>query len=264
MKKLSVLLTLLLTLSLAAVGCGSSASSSSDSSESTEKVTLTLAAAASLEKAFTEELIPMFEKENENVTVEGTYDSSGKLQTQIENGLEADVFMSAATTQMDALVDEEYVTKDDVVDLLENKLVLIKAKDASTSVTGFEDITNADMIAIGDPESVPAGQYAKEAFENIGNYDDVSGKASFGTNVTEVLSWVESGSAEVGVVYASDAATSDKVEVIATADEYLETPVIYPVAKLTKSQDAAADFITFLQTDEALAVFEKYGFSINK
>ena len=101
---------------------------------------------------FIDELIPMFEKEYPNVTIEGVYDSSGKLQLQIEKGLDADVFFSAATTQMNALKDEDLVDADSISNVLENKLVLIKGKDSTTTVTGFDNIKDASIIAIGDPE----------------------------------------------------------------------------------------------------------------
>ena len=174
-----------------------------------------MAAAASLEYSYEEELLPMFEKENPNITVKGTYDSSGKLQTQIEEGIEADVFMSAATKQMNALTEQGLVEKDSVVDLLQNQIVLITAADSTLDLQNFEDITKANVIAIGDPESVPVGQYSKEVLTNLGIWDAVSAKASLGTNVTEVLKWVEEGSADAGIVYATDAATTDKVKVVA-------------------------------------------------
>ena len=140
-----------------------------------------VAAAASLKNAYEDELIPMFEEQYPGVTVEGTYDSSGKLQTQIEEGLEADVFMSAATKQMKALDEEGMIASDSIVNLLENKIVLI----------------------------VPAGQYAKEALTNLNVWDSIQDKVSFGTNVTEVLNQVAAASADAGIVYATDAASKD-------------------------------------------------------
>ena len=101
------------------------------------------------------------------------YDSSGKLQFQIEKGLDADVFFSAATTQMNALKDEDLVDADSISNVLENKLVLIKGKDSTTTVTGFDNIKDASIIAIGDPEVVPAGSYAKEALTNLGVWDSI-------------------------------------------------------------------------------------------
>ena len=123
--------------------------------------------------------------------------------SQIENGMAADVFMSAATEQMNNLVKGKYISKGDVVELLENKVVLIAPKKGDAKVSSFKDITKADTIALGDPKSVPAGQYAQEIFTNLKNWNDVKKKASFGTNVTEVLNWVAKGSASCGVVYAT-------------------------------------------------------------
>jgi molybdate transport system substrate-binding protein len=232
-----------------------------------EEVTILVAAAASLEYSYVEELIPMFEEENPGIKVEGTYDSSGKLQTQIEEGLEADVFMSAAMKQMNALVEEELVDADSVVELLENKIVVITSADSDLEMEVFEDLASAQTIAIGDPASVPVGQYAQEALTNLGIWDVVYAKASLGTNVTEVLNWVAEGSADAGIVYATDAATTDKVQVIAEAPEGgLATKAIYPVGVVSTSahKDAAEKFVAFLQSEKAIEVFERYGFIENK
>ena len=223
-----------------------------------------VAAAASLKNAYEDELIPMFEEQYPGVTVEGTYDSSGKLQTQIEEGLEADVFMSAATKQMKALDDEGMIASDSIVNLLENKIVLIVPAGSDSKIDSFEKIGDAASIALGDPESVPAGQYAKEALTNLNVWDSIQDKVSFGTNVTEVLNQVAAASADAGIVYATDAASkADQVTVVAEAPEgSLEKKVIYPVAvvKATTHEDAAKAFVDFLQTPEAIAVFESYGF----
>jgi molybdate transport system substrate-binding protein len=230
-------------------------------------VVITLAAAASLEKAFTGELIPAWLKDHPTVTIEGVYDSSGRLQTQIENGLAADVFFSAATRQMDALVTGGYIDAQAVSPLLENKIVLIKPQGRATQVTAFDNIQRAAAIAVGDPKVVPAGQYAEEALTAIGNWSAIQGKVSLGSNVTEVLNWVAEASAEVGIVYATDAASQPKVEVVAPLPAgILATPVIYPVAPLKASAHGkeAADFIAFLKSQAAAAIFEKYGFALVK
>ena len=223
-----------------------------------------VAAAASLKNAYEDKLIPMFEEQYPGVTVEGTYDSSGKLQTQIEEGLEADVFMSAATKQMKALDEEGMIASDTIVNLLENKIVLIVPTGSDSKIDSFEKIGDAASIALGDPESVPAGQYAKEALTNLNVWDSIQDKVSFGTNVTEVLNQVAAASADAGIVYATDAASkADQVTVVAEAPEgSLEKKVIYPVAvvKATAHEDAAKAFVDFLQTPEAIAVFESYGF----
>lgn len=272
--KISRLLAVSMSVCLLAAGVTGCSSSQDDSADQTaeentsetegEETEILVAAAASLEYAYEEELIPMFEEENPGVTVKGTYDSSGKLQTQIEEGLEADVFMSAATQQMDALTEEGFVDGESVTDLLENQIVLITSAENELGLAEFTDITKADTIAIGDPASVPAGQYAQETLTSLGIWDEVLAKSSLGTNVTEVLNWVAEGSAQAGIVYATDAATTDNVKVIAQAPEgSLAEPAIYPVGLVSASahQEEAQAFLDFLQSDEAMAVFEAYGFT---
>lgn len=263
---------------LSCAGCGGS-SNKGASEETTEVITeggnskILVAAAASLQATFDNELIPLFEKENPEIAVEGTYASSGDLQHQIESGLDADVFFSAATSNMDTLAEEKLIDEDTVVDLLKNNVVLITPKDSKLRIKSFKDITKADTIAIGDPESVPAGKYAKEILTNLDVYNKVEKKASLGASVTEVLSWVAEGSADAGIVYATDAQTENtngddkEVEVVATAeDSMMQTPVVYPVGVVSASthKDEAKAFEDFLQTDEAKAVLEKAGFTINK
>lgn len=263
---------------LSCAGCGGS--SNKGASEETTEVTteggnskILVAAAASLQATFDNELIPLFEKENPEIAVEGTYASSGDLQHQIESGLDADVFFSAATSNMDTLAEEKLIDEDTVVDLLKNDVVLITPKDSKLGIKSFKDITKADTIAIGDPESVPAGKYAKEILTNLGVYNEVEKKASLGASVTEVLSWVAEGSADAGIVYATDAQTENtngddkEVEVVATAeDSMMQTQVVYPVGVVPASthKDEAKAFEDFLQTDEAKVILEKAGFTINK
>ena len=224
--------------------------------------------AASLSNAM-EDIQKDFNKEYPDVNILFNADSSGTLQTQIEEGSRCDIFFSAATKQMDALVDEELADKDSVVDLLENKVVLIKPRDGETKVSGFENITDAENIALAG-EDVPVGQYSREIFKNLGIEDDVNKmEINEGKNVTEVLASVSEGSNEIGIVYATDAASvADKVDIIAEAPAgFLETPVLYPVgltidSEASNSEAAAAKaFLEYLQTDDAMKVFEEYGFA---
>ena len=227
-----------------------------------------LAAAASLKNVFDEKLIPMFEKKYNGVKVTPTYASSGDLQTQIENGLKADVFMSAANKQMNALADKGIVDNSTNLQFLENKVVLIVPKDSNANISSFDDLKNVKgNIAIGDPKSVPAGQYAQEVMNNTGIWDSVESKLSLGTDVTAVLNQVAQGSADCGIVYATDAKSNDNVKVVCEAPESaLKTPVIYPVAALKNSTDSNATkaFMDFLQTKEAKDVFVEYGFTIHE
>jgi molybdate transport system substrate-binding protein len=168
---------------------------------------------------------------------------------------------------MNALVEKNLVDRNSVRPLLENKIVLIKPAGTTTPVKDFPSVTQAKEVALGDPASVPAGQYAKEAFTKLGIWDEVNAKARLGTNVTQVLNWVGEGSAEVGVVYATDAAQSNKVEIVAELpDGVLANKVIYPVGMVAASAhpNEAKLFIDFLASDEGLAVFKAFGFSANK
>ena len=224
--------------------------------------------AASLNNAM-EEIQKDFNEDYPDVNILYNADSSGTLQTQIEEGSRCDIFFSAATKQMDALVDEELAKKDSVVDLLENKVQLIKPAGTETKVTGFENITDAANLALA-ADTVPVGQYAREIFDNLGITDQVMAmEINECEDVSAVLAAVSEGSNEVGIVYATDAASvADKVDVIATAnDTELKSKVIYPVGlvKNTEADDAevavAKAFVDYLKTPEAAAVFERYGFS---
>ena len=224
--------------------------------------------AASLNNAM-EEIQKDFNETYPDVEILYNADSSGTLQTQIEEGARCDIFFSAAQKQMNALLDKGIADKDSVVDLLENKVVLIKPKDGETKVTGFEDITAAANLALAG-EDVPVGQYSREIFENLGILDQVNEmEINEGKNVTEVLAAVSEGSNEVGIVYATDAASvADSVDIIAEAPAgSLKTPVLYPVGLIEDKEAsdddkaAAAVFLEYLQSDEALEVFEKYGFA---
>lgn len=227
--------------------------------------------AASLSNAM-EEIQKDFNETYPDVEILYNADSSGTLQTQIEEGARCDIFFSAADKQMNALVDEDLAKKDTVEDILENKVVLIKPKDGETKVTGFENITDAANIALAG-DSVPVGQYAREIFDNLGITDEVNKmEINEGKNVSEVLAAVSEGSNEVGIVYATDAASvADKVDVIAEAPaDALKTPVLYPVGLIedkeaSEDDTAAAEaFLEYIKSDDAMKVFEKYGFTAYK
>ena len=227
--------------------------------------------AASLSNAM-EEIQKDFNETYPDVEILYNADSSGTLQTQIEEGARCDIFFSAADKQMNALVDENLAKKDTVEDILENKVVLIKPKDGETKVTGFENITDAANIALAG-DSVPVGQYSREIFDNLGITDEVNKmEINEGKNVSEVLAAVSEGSNEIGIVYATDAASvADKVDVIAEAPaDALKTPVLYPVGliedKEASEDDTAATeaFLEYIKSDDAMKVFEKYGFTAYK
>ena len=262
-------------------GCGSKADEKTDDTAKTEatdnkvsdeeETEIQVFIAASLKNVM-DELAAQYNEEHPNVKITYNADSSGTLQTQIEEGARCDIFFSAADKQMDALVDEDLAKKDTVEDILENKVVLIKPKDGETKVTGFENITDAANIALAG-DSVPVGQYSREIFDNLGITDEVNKmEINEGKNVSEVLAAVSEGSNEIGIVYATDAASvADKVDVIAEAPaDALKTPVLYPVGLIedkeaSEDDTAAAEaFLEYIKSDDAMKVFEKYGFTAYK
>ena len=231
--------------------------------DSADNVNLTISAAASLKNAM-EELTPMYEQANKGQTLTFNYGGSGDLQKQIENGAPTDVFISAAQKQMDALEQEGLLAEGTREDLLKNNLVLIVPR-GKTEIATIEDLgtDKAAQVALGEPSAVPAGQYAEEALTNLNLLDTVKEKAVYGKDVTQVLTYVENGEVDAGLVYETDAkSVPDKVTIVSKVPESSYKTVIYPMAVLKDStlQDAAKNFESFLNSDEAKAVFEKYGF----
>ena len=228
-----------------------------------KKTELTILAAASLTDVCAE-LKTEYEKMNPDVKLLFSFGGSGALQAQIEAGAPADLFISASTKQMDALVQKNLMKEESVKLLLQNQVVLITGKNSSTSITSFNQLTDnqVKMIAIGDPQSVPVGQYTKKICTYLNNWEQISKKANFASDVRQVLFWVESGSCEFGIVYATDAASTDGVRILASAPEGSCPPVHYPVGiiKSSKHQKEAQAFEGFLFSDKARIIFEKSGF----
>lgn len=262
MRKLKkiVLGTAIFVLGIAMTACGGE---KKEESKQAEKVELHILAAASMTDVLTE-LEKSFEKEHENIDLVCSYDSSGTLQTQIEEGAPADVFVSAATKQMNELKDEKLIEEDSIIELLENKVVLIKPKGSELAIESFEDAATdqVDMIAIGNSD-VPVGQYTQTLYENLNLWDTIEEKANFGTNVRQVLDWVATKNADCGIVYATDAAIEDGVEVVCEAPEGACDPVIYPagIVKASEYKEEAQEYLNFLKTEEARKAFEKYKFT---
>ena len=254
---------LVLTMAASLGGCKNNISDNTtdDKSKDNKKAELTILAAASLTDVC-DEIKEKYEKDN-NVILTFSYASSGALQTQIEEGIEADMFMSASTDQMNTLAEEGFIDKDSVENLLENKVVLITSKDKN-DVTSFEDISDdkVKLVGIGNPESVPAGKYAKQVFESLGMWDVVEKKANLGTDVRTVLTWVEAGEVDCGVVYETDAKVSDKVKIVATAEKGLCKDIIYPVGTLSNSEnkDEVKKLTDYMSSSEGMETFKKYGF----
>jgi molybdate transport system substrate-binding protein len=228
------------------------------------KTQLIVSAATSLTDAL-QELTPLYQQSRSNVTVRYNFASSGALQQQIANGAPADVFISAATQQMDALQQKNLLISDTRRNLLTNRLVLIVPAQGS-QVTDLKSLTDIRVkrIAIGDPRSVPAGQYAAAALTNAGLWTPLKSKYVLASNVRQVMQFVEAGNADAGLVYLTDAKMTNRVQIAQTIPASLHTPIVYPIAVLKNSrhQTASRDFVQFLFSSPAQKVFQKYGFSL--
>lgn len=226
--------------------------------------TLTVSAAASLTDVMEE--IKGFYEEKTVHTLVMNYGSSGALQQQIEQGAPADVFISAAQRQMDVLQEEGLILAESRVDLLENKVVLIiPVSGDNKEITDFNSLTtdSLKLLAIGEPESVPAGRYAKEVLSSLGIWKKLEEKCVLGKDVRQVLTYVETGNVDAGIVYMTDALTSEKVKIAATAPAGSHTPVTYPAAIVlgTSVLQVAEDFMAYLQSNEVAEIFERHGFT---
>ncbi|PQP80882.1 molybdate ABC transporter substrate-binding protein [Paenibacillus sp. PCH8] len=238
---------------------------STDNADPQETVDLTISAAASLTDAM-KEIETNYELAHPYIELNFNFGASGALQQQIEQGAPADIFVSAATKNMNALVDENLIASADQKNLLQNSLVAIVPADGTNAVTSEKDLTSDSIktVAIGIPESVPAGTYAKEALTNAKLWDQLEDKLVQGKDVRQVLQYVETGNADAGFVYKTDALTSDQVKIAFEVDQNSYTPAKYPIGIIegTKHRTEAEQFYTYLQTPEVLDIFTKYGFSI--
>ncbi len=233
------------------------------------KTDLNVFAAASMTESL-EELKAVFEEENPDLNLVFNFDSSGTLKTQIAEGADCDVFISAAKKQMDEL-DPTSDTKDSDItidpstrfDLLENEVTLAVKEDSRKDIKSFDDINTdkVETIALGNAD-VPVGQYSESLLKNMGVWDDIQEKITFGSNVKEVTSWVSEGAVDCGIIYSTDAKAAG-LKIVDTANpDMLDKKVIYPAAILDKSakKEACEKFLSFLNSNKANEVFTKYGF----
>lgn len=235
-----------------------------------QPLTLTVSAAASLQNALTD-ITPLFEQTHPNINMAYNSGGSGTLQRQIEQGAPADLFFSASSQQMDALAEQNLIQAASRQNILSNQLVLITPLDSS--IKGFEDLStgnspsgqssNFKTLAVGEFQSVPAGQYAQATLKALDLLPEIDAKLVFFNNVRAVLAAVASGNASAGMVYATDARLSDQVEVVAIAPLNAHPPIRYPIAILQRSAQPAAarQYIDFLTTPAATQVFQRFGFT---
>ena len=242
----------LLALNLPFCGCRSS-----------KQTTLTISVAASLQDAIVE-AESAYQRENPQVAFRNNFGSSGTLAREIEQGAPVDAFLSAGTKPVDQLHAEGLLLLDSRTDLLRNSLVLIAPM--GSGLESFEQLGGKQvrLIALGDPASVPAGQYAKQTLDSLHLYDRLKSKIVLGKDVRQVLTYVETGNADAGFVYATDAEISGRVRVVAVAPEQSHSPIVYPMAAINGSHNEVAvrAFLAFLKTPTAQAIFERRGFKM--
>lgn len=226
-----------------------------------QRVSLTVSAAISL-KDVLEEIKPAFEMEYPKIAVTFNLGASGMLQRQIENGAPVDAFLSAAPKQMDALETKGLVLTATRRDVARNRLVLIVPSDSA--IAAFSDLARpvVTRVALGEPASVPAGQYAVEALHYFKILDAVKRKAVFAKDVRQVLTYVASANVDAGIVYRSDALANPRIKIAAEAPESSHSPILYPAAviRATRNPEAAREFLSYLSGATAKRIFAKRGF----
>ena len=203
-----------------------------------KKTEILISAAASLTNCI-QDISAMYTEKNPQVTITANFGSSGALQQQIEQGAPADVFFSAGIKQMNALKEKGMMLDSSVKNILENKVVLITPKSAA-ALDSFEALAGDSIkkIGVGEPKSVPVGRYTEQIFQNLGLTDKVASKLIFAKDVREVLSWVETGNVDAGVVYETDAKISNEVTNFAAAPDGSHKKVIYPVGVVNPTTNA--------------------------
>jgi molybdate transport system substrate-binding protein len=228
---------------------------------------ITVSAAVSLRDAF-REIAGKYE-ERTGAKVNFNFGASGVLQKQIEAGAPADVFASAGIPQMDALAKQGLIAAETRRDFARNSLVLIVPSDSKLGITSFADLANmigskVSKLAIGNPKTVPVGQYAEQTLTRLGLWERIGPRLILAEDVRQALDYVERGEVDAGVVYASDVrAAGDRARIVATAPEGSHDPVLYPIAVVRESrrQEAAREFIDAVLSGEGQHILEKYGFN---
>ncbi len=241
-------------------GCGNSDPKNRANSQD-KKTTIILSVAASLSDAM-KEIKDAYNSDNPQVELLFNFGSSGALQQQIQQGAPVDIFISAASKQMDDLQERGLIEVDTRRNLLVNKLVLIASTDSNIANIKDLGLDQVRRVAIGEPETVPAGRYAREALISLGLWDSLQPKLILAKDVREVLAFVETGNVEAGLVYQTDAKISNRVKIVSDVPVDAYSPIVYPVAIIANSRNkaAAAQFIEFISSEKGKEILEKYGF----
>lgn len=259
MKRLISLFLVAIVGAITFLGC----SKTENTKVKNEKETITIMAAASLVDAL-DHIIEQYKKENSNVEFQVSYGGSGSLQTQIEEGAPADLFLSAGKKQMDTLEEKNLLVGNSRIDLLKNQLVLIVPNGEETEIESVEQIEKASKIGIGEIGSVPVGQYTKQALEHLNMYEELENKYVFANDVRTLLTWVENKEVDCGFVYKTDAIVSSDVTIVETVDSSLYDTVTYPMAKIAgqKEKQYLDSFMEYLKGETGTEIFKSYGFTV--
>lgn len=226
-------------------------------------VELTISAAASMKDALTE-IQTEFEKEHPSINLFFNFGSSGALQKQIKQGAPVDLYISASKEKFAQLVNDGLIDSKDGNPLVSNQLVLIVSKQTTLHIKTFNDLINIGetKIAIGIPGVVPAGSYAKESLETMGLWEPLKEKLIQAKDVRQVLTYVETGNVDAGIVYATDAMVSSEVTLVASAPFNTHSPIVYFSGTIKDSPyyTKVQQFYQYLQEEDAMTIFKKYGF----
>lgn len=223
---------------------------------------ISVGAASSLLEALNE-IKPKFE-EKTGINMTLNFASSGTLEKQIEQGAPVDVFISASEKYMQILDDKNLIDKDSTKIILKNKLVLIVSEEYKDKIKNISEIVNYDIkIGIGEPESVPAGQYAKESLVYLGLWDKIKDKFVYAKNVKQVVSYVDSGNVDAGIVYNSDVIELYNGVLVEILEDDIHKPINYTmgIVSSSKYKTESNKLYEYLISKEALDIFEKYGFN---
>ncbi len=225
---------------------------------------LTVSAAVSLKDAFTE--IGELYKAKTGKNINFNYGASGALQRQIETGAPVDVFASAGEKQMDDLAAKNLIDAESRKDFASNKLVLIVPQNSDLNLMNFDELTDlrVQRIAVGNPKTVPGGQYTEQFFEKNNLKNALAAKLILAEDVRQVLDYVIRGEVDAGIVYETDARIAEgKVKIAATAFEGDHEPILYPIAILKdgKQKQSAKEFLDFVLSADGQKILQKYGFS---
>ena len=253
-KKIGIIFLLMMTFGF--IGCGSK--------EVAEVKEINISVAASLTDPINE-IIQEYSSNKDNIKINVNSGGSGTLKKQISQGADVGVFFTADEKYIDELIDEGFVNKEDKVNPITNKLILIKSNSSNKNIESLSNLVDADLtIALGDFNTVPVGAYSKEALENEKIWDSIQDEIIYGNSVKAVRSYVERGEVDCGIIYKSDANRLENSTVEIEIPDNMHKKIVYSIAPIKGYvyEDECKDLISFINSDKSKEIFKKYGFSV--